>query len=87
MVKRRIFVAGLNDDNVKGPPQDSELFMFDFKSDDGSIKEVHLWHPNNLIIADVDWLRKNWSIVEDWAKNEQGSHMHDISLYKENMEK
>ncbi len=86
MTKRRIFVAGLNDGNCKCPPEDSGLYMFDFKNNkDSSIQEVHLYEPNNIVIADVDWLRKNWGLVENWVKEEKGSHLRDMTFFEENL--
>lgn len=96
MTKRRIFVGGLTNDNFKVPPEDSGLAFLKFGNGDkaaiadnliksgddeaGNIQEVHIYKPHNIVIADYDWLKKNWYKVDFWKQEGQegGTHITDI---------
>ena len=82
---RKIFVGGLRDDNVKAPPYLTNLFMFNLTGEDGGAKEVHLYEPDNIVIAEISWLRENWHKVEKWIKEEKDTnHFEDIHLFEQN---
>ena len=50
--------------------------------DDGSIEEVHTYEPNNIVIADIGWLKANWSQVELWFKEgNEGSYITNVTYY------
>lgn len=86
---RRIFLGGLTNKNFALPPPDSGLFAFLFGKDDNSeIKtkhdtipeEVHLYKPNSIVIADVEWLIANIHKVEEWYNQKNYTEFNECEL-------
>lgn len=45
-----------------------------------SVQQMHIYNPNNIVVADFEWLKKNWSKIEKWYEEENYSHIEDCNF-------
>jgi len=82
MTKRRIFIGGLDTDkgNLRLPDGATtgdikdDQYLISFKTPDNSPLYIHIEYPDNIVIADYNWLKENW------YKENKGSTITDCIL-------
>jgi len=88
---RRIFVGGLDTEvkrNCRLPSEEDNKAMFTWKKEDGqNISSVFIPYPNNLVIADFEWLKRNWHVVEEWYNDKENYSRFQDCTVMENKDK